>query len=898
MAAEHGGGDLKRGKVKWNAVFAVLLLVCVLSGSAVKHVHAECTKNGPNPYCETYYHPTYQRQVYNCTWYAWQKVYEVFGIAMPGFQGNAGGWANEARKAGYQVDMNIAPHTVAVWNRGGTDGHVAFVESVNGNTVTVTEAGSYYGKCATNHLSISDMSYRSGNGTLVGYIHFAQSWPPSDGSFIRYGNHIFCLAGGAPLYVSSWESVGGVQSFTDASEEQFRGLLSVPKNDTYIRGFTTGRIFRVVEGHPYYLDGTAYEQLGRPASINVSDYAIDNGDHLNCDPRGASDGIVGEKGCVRVGGWVWDGDRPSESVQVQIWIGGPSGAAGAESFTISANTPREDIAQSYIGIGENHGYAANIRTGKRGSQPVYVYALNLEGTAGNNLLLAQKTVTIGDCDPEGTLDECIGGKGTVRVRGCAFDWDNVSAGTKVRMYIGDPSLAGSEVHELGAADKYRPDLEQTYHGAGDHHGYDVTVETAKRGLQEIYVYAINESGTGGSDKLLGRSAVTIAEADAEHRYTAVVTDATCTRRGYTTYSCSHCGDSYVADYTEAFGHIWGQWAVTKEASENEDGEKERSCRLCQEKEVQVIEALQHVHHYSTSLVTEPTCTEGGYTISICDKCHDEYIGNYTQPTGHTWGEWVITKEPTDDAEGIKVNTCKECGVTETGRIPNLKHSHRYSEYFVSAPTCEEQGYTAYICNDDDCGNYFLAEYKPALGHHWENWVITKEATETENGRKERSCSVCGKKETAVIKKKVFQQYHVYFETGCEAIVSSIPGLGAGSKINSPTPPERNGYLFQGWYKEKACINAWNFRTDLVKNNLTLYAKWKAKTIKLRFKSEKKTKTVKNIYGKPIKLAKTPKRKGYKFKGWYTKKKGGKKVTKKTKVPWKKTTYYARWVKKS
>ena len=39
----------------------------------------------------------------------------------------------------------------------------------------------------------------------------------------------------------------------------------------------------------------------------------------------------------------------------------------------------------------------------------------------------------------------------------------------------------------------------------------------------------------------------------EHHYEAVVTEATCTEGGYTTYTCE-CGDSYVADETEALGH--------------------------------------------------------------------------------------------------------------------------------------------------------------------------------------------------------------------------------------------------------------------------------------------------------------------------------------------------------
>ena len=41
----------------------------------------------------------------------------------------------------------------------------------------------------------------------------------------------------------------------------------------------------------------------------------------------------------------------------------------------------------------------------------------------------------------------------------------------------------------------------------------------------------------------------------EHSYEAVVTAPTCTEGGYTTYTCE-CGDSYIADETEALGHDW------------------------------------------------------------------------------------------------------------------------------------------------------------------------------------------------------------------------------------------------------------------------------------------------------------------------------------------------------
>ncbi len=44
------------------------------------------------------------------------------------------------------------------------------------------------------------------------------------------------------------------------------------------------------------------------------------------------------------------------------------------------------------------------------------------------------------------------------------------------------------------------------------------------------------------------------------------------------------------------------------------------------------------------------------------------------------------------------------------------------------------------------------------------------------------------------------------------------------KATTPTAPTANGYIFQGWYTEAACINQWDFNT-VVTGDMTLYAKW-------------------------------------------------------------------------
>lgn len=55
-------------------------------------------------------------------------------------------------------------------------------------------------------------------------------------------------------------------------------------------------------------------------------------------------------------------------------------------------------------------------------------------------------------------------------------------------------------------------------------------------------------------------------AAAGHSYTSVVTAPTCTAQGYTTHTCSKCGDSYKDAYTAVAGHKYGTAYLSSEFS--------------------------------------------------------------------------------------------------------------------------------------------------------------------------------------------------------------------------------------------------------------------------------------------------------------------------------------------
>ena len=76
------------------------------------------------------------------------------------------------------------------------------------------------------------------------------------------------------------------------------------------------------------------------------------------------------------------------------------------------------------------------------------------------------------------------------------------------------------------------------------------------------------------------------------------------------------------------------------------------------------------------------------------------------------------------------------------------HSHSYSSKTVKA-TCTSGGYTVHTCS---CGASYTDNYTDATGHRWSDWKTVKKATTSSEGRKQRTCSSCGKTESKTIAK--------------------------------------------------------------------------------------------------------------------------------------------------
>ncbi len=151
-----------------------------------------------------------------------------------------------------------------------------------------------------------------------------------------------------------------------------------------------------------------------------------------------------------------------------------------------------------------------------------------------------------------------------------------------------------------------------------------------------------------------------------HAFETVVTAPTCTKHGYTTYTCTVCDEERIADIVAPLGHSYSEWTVTKAPTCTEAGVEERVCAHCGHTESRPVEALGHKYE---TVVTEPTCTEGGYTTHTCSVCGDSYVTDEVAALGHDFGEWTLGKAPTCTEEGYETRVCATCGEVETNILP-------------------------------------------------------------------------------------------------------------------------------------------------------------------------------------------------------------------------------------
>ena len=230
-------------------------------------------------------------------------------------------------------------------------------------------------------------------------------------------------------------------------------------------------------------------------------------------------------------------------------------------------------------------------------------------------------------------------------------------------------------------------------------------------------------------------------------------DTTYKEEGYTgdTY-CKDCGKKLetgtVIPKLVEKEHDYGEWVLDQAPTCKKYGARHRICKNCGDRDVDVLDKVDHTWELVST--TPATCTIGEiqhYKCSVCGETKDVTLSN---PLGeHSWDNGKVTKKATCTEDGEKTYTCTVCNTTKTEVIPATGHQHKEVRNAKKA-TCTEDGYTGDTCCKDCGAKLESGTVINKLGHTWDNGVITKEATETEEGVKTYTCKTCGETKTEKI----------------------------------------------------------------------------------------------------------------------------------------------------
>ncbi len=225
-----------------------------------------------------------------------------------------------------------------------------------------------------------------------------------------------------------------------------------------------------------------------------------------------------------------------------------------------------------------------------------------------------------------------------------------------------------------------------------------------------------------------------------HEYAESIIDPGCEAVGYTVFACS-CGDEYLVNYKEPYGHSWNKGTVIEEATCEKDGLIEFLCYAdSSHKSSEIIPMLGHSEG-DWVLSREKTCLEDGEMVKTCIRC-DYVFDTKIIEKGHVTSEFVITKEPSCIEEGLEILYCDVCNeVIEENALAKLDHTYTGDLQIVKS-ICTANGFKKEYCSS--CKVWIQIEEYEMIEHEKSSQIISINPTCTKTGTGYIKCVNCDK----------------------------------------------------------------------------------------------------------------------------------------------------------
>ena len=339
----------------------------------------------------------------------------------------------------------------------------------------------------------------------------------------------------------------------------------------------------------------------------------------------------------------------------------------------------------------------------------------------------------------------------------------------------------------------------------------------------------------------------VRSGEEKHTFRSTITDPTYEQGGYTTYTCSICGYSYIDNETNKLEHNYSSTWSYDEYSH---------WHACTDKGYEHLKKDESNHTFTTS-ITDPTYEQGGYTTYMCSTCGYSYIDNETNalPITITWKNY--------DGSILEVDSNVPYGTMPSydGATPIKESDNLYKYYFAGwtpkvEPASEDTTYTAVFTSEEitytvdfDLNGGTSSSYNgpievkifskdifffDCVKEDWQfrGWEYNGEKIFDEKGNQLKSVTL--------VDNMLFKA--IYSQTVKLAITTNMPEAGTimgegeypyNTYVDVSVKPNQ-GYKFVGWYYQGTLLsNEEVYKYMMWDQDITLEARFELDYFKMR-----------------------------------------------------------------